>query len=126
MKIKRIGRAIAFAAAALLVSSPAYAHDAVAGEELSGTQEILVISMILLIGGMIICFWAWRQGQFTNIEEPKYTMLKSESALDYSYIESGDEDEVEDEQFIAPNDAPAVSPLAATQYRSADAQQAHS
>ncbi len=117
MKVKRIVRAITFAAAALLVSSPAYAHDAVAGEELSGTQEILVVSMILLVAGMVICFWAWRQGQFTNIEEPKYTMLKAESALDYSYIESPEEDEAEDELTFAPADILSAATLAAPQYR---------
>ncbi len=121
MKAKRIIRAIAFAAATLLVASPAYAHDAVAGEELAGTQEILLISMLLLVGGMIICFWAWRQGQFSNIEEPKYTMLRAENASDYAYIESGEEDEAEDEQFTAPDDSLVAAPLAVPQYRSAEA-----
>lgn len=115
MKIKRIGRAIGFATAALLVAAPAYAHDAVAGEELSGAQEILLVAMVLLIGGLIICFWAWRHGQFTNIEEPKYTMLDAESALDYACIEAGEED-----------DEPAAPPLTTPQFHSAEAQQTQS
>ncbi len=115
MKVKRIARAIASAAVALLVSSPAYAHDAVAGEELAGAQEILIISMLLLIGGLIICFWAWRHGQFNNVEEPKYRMLEAESALDYACIEDSEEDEEPamplamplGAQFIAPSGAGA-------------------
>ncbi len=109
MQLKRILRAGWLAVAATLVASPAYAHDAVAGEELSGAIEILIVSMVLLCGGLIVCFWAWRKGQFTDIEEPKYTMLKSESESDYTYIETPDPDE------------PA---LPATPYRSVEASQA--
>jgi nitrogen fixation-related uncharacterized protein len=98
VRVKSIFRAIGFAAIGLLIASPAYAHDAVAGEELAGAQEILIVSMILLIIGLVICFYAWRHGQFTDIEEPKYTMLRSESELDYACIEDADD---EDERLIA-------------------------
>jgi nitrogen fixation-related uncharacterized protein len=107
MKIKRMGWAIAFAAVALLVSSPAYAHDAVAGEELAGAQEILIVSMALLTGGLIICFWAWRHGQFNNVEEPKYRMLEAESALDYACIEDPEDEDEVGVQFVAPHAAGA-------------------
>lgn len=111
MKRKSIIRAAGLAALALLVASPAYAHDAVAGEELAGAQEILIVSMILLVVGMIICFYAWRHGQFTDIEEPKYTMLRSENELDYACIENYDD---EDELASIADPVAMPNPTAAT------------
>jgi cbb3-type cytochrome oxidase maturation protein len=71
---------------ALLVAapSPALAHENVGGDELAAANWMLVGAMVTIIMGLIAGFWAWRSGQFTNIEESKYRML--EIADDYDAI----------------------------------------
>ena len=63
---------------ALLVASPstALAHENVGGDELAAANWMLIGAMVTIVMGLIAGFWAWRSGQFTNIEESKYRMLE--------------------------------------------------
>ncbi len=63
---------------ALLVAAPssALAHENVGGDELAAANWMLIGAMVTIVMGLIAGFWAWRSGQFTNIEESKYRMLE--------------------------------------------------
>lgn len=77
--MKKLTRQLTFVLASLLLTmllaSPAYAHDAVAGEELAGAMEMLYFTLFLLATTAFGIFVAWRKGQFTDSEEAKYRML---------------------------------------------------
>jgi|GEM_PF-1114517 len=68
---------------ALLISAPssALAHDNIGGDELAAANWMLVGAMVTIVMGLLAALWAWKAGQFTNIEESKYRML--ETADDY-------------------------------------------
>ncbi len=67
-----------------LVPTIASAHDNLGGDELATANWMLVGAMVTVVIGIIWGIWASKSGQFTNVEESKFTML--ENADDYDAI----------------------------------------
>jgi len=76
--MRRTTLALASSLLIAAMASPAYAHDAVAGEELSGAMEMLYFTLFLVASTAFVIFYAWRKGQFSNFEESKYRMLEQD------------------------------------------------
>ena len=71
---------------ALAVPSIASAHDAIGDDELAVANWMLVGAMVSVVLGLLFGYWAFRSGQFNNVEESKFTML--DTAEDYEAIMS--------------------------------------
>jgi hypothetical protein len=61
----------------MLVVAPsrALAHDNLGGDELAATNWMLIGAMVVVLMGVLAGIWAWRSGQFNNVEESKYRMI---------------------------------------------------
>ena len=59
-----------------------FGNDNLGGDELSMAYTILVVGMIAFAGAAVALVWAIRAGQFSNVEDPKYTMLENAPDLD--------------------------------------------
>lgn len=70
----------------LLITMPssALAHDNIGGDELAAANWMLIAALVTVVMGVLAGIWAWRSGQFSNIEESKYRML--DTADDYDAI----------------------------------------
>jgi cbb3-type cytochrome oxidase maturation protein len=68
----------------LMTPSPAFAHDNVGGDELAVANWMLISALVVAGLGALALIWAVRAGQFSNVEESKFTML--ETADDYDSI----------------------------------------
>ncbi|MEO8286431.1 MAG: cbb3-type cytochrome oxidase assembly protein [Chloroflexota bacterium] len=68
----------------IVAPSTAFAHDNLGGDELATANWMLVGALITIVLGILAGLWAARSGQFSNIEDSKYTML--ETAEDYDAI----------------------------------------
>lgn len=73
-------------AACLLLAVPtiASAHENVGDDELAVSNWMLVGAMFTIVMGLFMGYWAFRSGQFSNVEESKFTML--DTAEDYEAI----------------------------------------
>ena len=71
-------------AGGLLAAAPsaAFAHENVGGDELAAANWMLVGAFVVALMGVLAGIWAWRAGQFTNIEESKYRMLDTAEDFD--------------------------------------------
>ena len=56
--------------------APAFAHDNVGGDELAVANWMLISALVVAAMGILALIWAARAGQFTNVEDSKYTMLE--------------------------------------------------
>jgi len=63
-------------------ATPAAAHDNLGGDEMSMAIAIFVAGCVLIAGASLAVLWAWRGGQFSNVEQAKYDMLKNAEDLD--------------------------------------------
>ena len=70
----------------LAVPTVASAHDAIGDDELAVANWMLVGAMVSIVLGVLFGYWAFRSGQFNNVEESKFTML--DMAEDYEAIMS--------------------------------------
>jgi len=68
----------------LAMPSPVFAHDNVGGDELAVANWMLISALVVAAMGILALIWAARVGQFTNVEDSKYTML--ELADDYDAV----------------------------------------
>jgi nitrogen fixation-related uncharacterized protein len=75
-------------------ATPAAAHDNLGGDEMSMAIAIFIAGCVLIAGASLAVLWAWRGGQFSNVEQAKYDMLKNAEDLD-------------DLPFYTPADPPA-------------------
>ena len=68
----------------MLVAAPssAFAHENVGGDELAAANWMLIGAFIVALTGILAGFWAWRSGQFTNVEDSKYEMLNTADDFD--------------------------------------------
>jgi nitrogen fixation-related uncharacterized protein len=66
------------------VPGTAFAHDNLGGDELAVANWMLVGAMVTIVLGILAGLWAMKSGQFSNIEDSKYTML--DTAEDYDAI----------------------------------------
>jgi nitrogen fixation-related uncharacterized protein len=73
-------------AVCLLLAMPtiASAHENVGDDELAVSNWMLVGAMFTIVMGLFMGYWAFRSGQFSNVEESKFTML--DTAEDYESI----------------------------------------
>lgn len=83
---KRAARIVPLTGALILalVPSAASAHDNLGGDELAVANWMLVGAVVTVVIGVLWGIWAYRSGQFNNVEASKYTML--ENADDYDAI----------------------------------------
>jgi nitrogen fixation-related uncharacterized protein len=63
-------------------ATPAAAHDNLGGDEMSMAITIFITGCVLIAGASLAVLWAWRTGQFSNVEQAKYDMLKDAEDLD--------------------------------------------
>ena len=70
----------------LAVPTVASAHDAIGDDELAVANWMLVGAMFSVVLGLLFGYWAFRSGQFSNVEDSKFTML--DMAEDYEAIMS--------------------------------------
>lgn len=64
------------------VAGPAHAHDNLGGDEMSMAIAIFLAGMVTMAGAALALVWAVRTGQFSNVEQAKYTMLDNADDLD--------------------------------------------
>ncbi len=64
------------------VAAPAFAHDNLGGDEMSMAITIFIAGMITIVGALLAGIWAWKNGQFDDVEQVKYTMLENADDLD--------------------------------------------
>jgi nitrogen fixation-related uncharacterized protein len=63
-------------------ATPAAAHDNLGGDEMSMAITIFITGCVLIAGASLAVLWAWRNGQFSNVEQAKFDMLKNAEDLD--------------------------------------------
>ena len=80
--IARLGLALGLLLLLISVSAPAYAHDNLGGDEMSMALVIFLAGMVTMVGASLAMWWAYRAGQFSNVEEAKYRMLDNAPDLD--------------------------------------------
>ena len=68
----------------VMAPSPALAHDNIGGDELAAANWMLIGAFAVIVMALLAGLWAFRSGQFNNVEEAKYRML--ENADDYDSI----------------------------------------
>ena len=81
---------------ALLLLSPsnAFAHDNLGGDELATANWMLVGAMVTIVIGLLWGLWAINSGQFSNIEESKFTMLDNSEDFDTVMAEADERERV--------------------------------
>jgi nitrogen fixation-related uncharacterized protein len=68
----------------MIAPGTAFAHDNLGGDELAVANWMLVGAMITIVLGILAGVWAIKSGQFSNIEQSKFSML--DTAEDYDAI----------------------------------------
>lgn len=69
---------------AIWAPSTVFAHDNIGGDELAAANWMLICAIGVGVMGGLAGIWAWRSGQFSNVEESKFSML--ELSDDYDAI----------------------------------------
>jgi nitrogen fixation-related uncharacterized protein len=79
-------RRIAALGAFLLAVTPslASAHDNLGGDELAAAYWMLVGAIVVIVLAVLAGLWAFRAGQFSNVEESKFRMI--DNSEDYDAI----------------------------------------
>src|SRR4051794_2950065 len=80
--VQRAGAALLTFAALAALATPAFAHDNLGGDETSMALAMFMFATAIAATGAFCIWWAWRTGQFRNIEEAKYAMLENAPDLD--------------------------------------------
>ena len=80
----------------MLVMAPdtAFAHDNLGGDELATANWMLVGAMVTIVIGLLWGLWAINSGQFSNIEESKFTMLDNSEDFDTVMAEADERERV--------------------------------
>jgi hypothetical protein len=65
-----------------LLPAAALAHDNLGGDELSMSGAMLAGAIAVTAMALVAGIWAWRSGQFGNVEDSKYTMLDTADNYD--------------------------------------------
>jgi nitrogen fixation-related uncharacterized protein len=91
----RIGRILFVlgTAAAVLAPTSAFAHDNLGGDELAVANWMLIAAVFVAMLGGLAMVWAAMSGQFSNIEDSKYTMLDTAEDFDAIMAEADAEQE---------------------------------
>jgi nitrogen fixation-related uncharacterized protein len=72
----------------LAIPTVASAHDNIGDDELAVANWMLVGALVTIIMGIFMGLWAFRSGQFNNVEESKFTMLDTADDFDAIMAES--------------------------------------
>jgi nitrogen fixation-related uncharacterized protein len=80
----RQARILLITGIAMLALAPgrAFAHDNLGGDELAMSNLMLIGAVLVILMATLAGIWAWRAGQFNNIEESKYRMLDTADNYD--------------------------------------------
>ncbi len=78
----RLGLALGVLLVLISAGAPVYAHDNLGGDEMSMALTIFLAGMVTMVGAAVAMWWAYRSGQFSNVEEAKYRMLEDAPDLD--------------------------------------------
>ncbi|MEA2575926.1 MAG: hypothetical protein QOH93_3224 [Chloroflexia bacterium] len=68
----------------LAVPTVASAHDNIGDDELAVANWMLIGALVAILTGVFMAWWAIHSGQFSNVEESKFSML--DNAEDYEAI----------------------------------------
>ena len=79
--------------AAALAPTGAFAHDNLGGDELAVANWMLIAAVFVALLGALAMIWAAMSGQFSNIEDSKYTMLDTAEDFDAIMAEADAEQE---------------------------------
>jgi nitrogen fixation-related uncharacterized protein len=112
----------------LLVMAPetASAHDNLGGDELAVANWMLVAAMVTVVLAALAGLWAFKAGQFSNVEDSKYSMLDTAEDFDAVMAEADAREKAANEAArlaeLAKAPKPAAVPepaVAATQQKQA-------
>jgi nitrogen fixation-related uncharacterized protein len=115
---------------AMLIMAPgtAFAHDALGGDELAVASWMLIAAIVTIVLAALAALWAFKAGQFSNIEDSKYAMLESAEDFDQVMAEADERERaareavrLADQKASAPKPALVPEPTVA----SAQPKQAH-
>jgi hypothetical protein len=76
----------------------AWAHDGLGGDELAVANWMLIGAILTVVMGLLAGVWAWRNGQFSNIEGSKYSMLELSEDYDRIMAEAEEAERLEQER----------------------------
>ena len=48
-----------------------------------GVWAYVLWMLFVIMTGIVLLIWGWRSGQFRNVEEPKYRMLRDKEPEDW-------------------------------------------
>jgi nitrogen fixation-related uncharacterized protein len=107
----------------MLIMAPgtAFAHDALGGDELAVADWMLIAAVVTMVIAGLAALWAYKAGQFSNIEDSKYTMLESAEDFDQVMAEADERERaareagrLADQKAQAPKPALAPEPTVAS------------
>lgn len=106
-------------AALLLAAVPAtaFAHENIGDDELAVANWMLISAFVAALVGVFLMLWAFRSGQFNNVEESKYNMLNTAEDYDAIMAEADEREaalRAEEEQRSAARSAPGTKAANAT------------
>lgn len=73
-----------------LAPGTALAHDNLGGDELAMSSLMLTGAVVVAAMAALALIWAARAGQFNNIEESKFSMLRTADEYDPRILENAD------------------------------------
>ena len=103
----------------------ALAHDNLGGDELATANWMLVGAMITIVMGILAGVWAARSGQFSNIEDSKYTMLETAEDYDATMAEADERERAAKAARLAEQQATRPTPNVEPTVGGAKQKQAH-
>jgi nitrogen fixation-related uncharacterized protein len=114
----------------MLIMAPgtAFAHDPLGGDELAVADWMLIAAVVTIVIAGLAGLWAYKAGQFSNIEESKYSMLETAEDFDQVMAEADERERAAKEAArLAEQKARAPKPAAVPEptVASTQQQQAH-
>jgi len=110
----------------MLIMAPgtAFAHDALGGDELAVADWMLIAAIVTIVIAALAALWAFKAGQFSNIEDSKYSMLETAEDFDQVMAESDERERAAKEAArLADQKAQAPKPVLAPEPTVASSQQ---
>ena len=118
MKLKlRLIRILFALGVFMLVMAPstASAHDNLGGDELAVANWMLIAAIVTIVIAALAGLWAYKSGQFSNVEESKYSMLDRAEDFDEVMAEADERERaareaarLAEQQAKAPKAAPPI------------------
>jgi nitrogen fixation-related uncharacterized protein len=109
---------------AVMAPSSASAHDNLGGDELAVANWMLIAAIVTVVIGALAALWAFKAGQFNNIEESKYSMLDTAEDFDAVMAEADERERaVREAASLAEQQARSPKPAAVPEPTVASTQQ---